>query len=289
MRTKRLKRRFALILALGTAGALALTGIALGAANSTVTVNFNPAALPTSTFQGGKLFVHTHSTYGAGNSGAGNNQPQGSTNRAQLWFDDDFQVNTGAAPKCPTASVTGATITMQQAMAACSSSLVGSGTAQAVTNGGGYTIPGCVLVFNGQDATGEVLLFTRVHAFDPPPNNTINCSSPATNTAGDLTILLKGDLKAAGTVPGTGVADFTDPDNCSAPVRTGCQLDVNNINAAAAFPLTDFNVGIQKGTFVAARCHDTGEPSASRLDLRVKFSYKTGTATQTKNAAADCT
>ena len=54
--------------------------------------------------------------------------------------------------------------------------------------------------------------------------------------------------------------------------------------------MTDFNAFVQKSSFVQARCNDTGEPSASRLDLRVKFTYNGGTPlTQVKNGAADCT
>jgi hypothetical protein len=281
MSIKRLKSRVAVVLALGTAAALAVPGIAMAAGNSTVAVNFTPSNLPTNSFQSGLLNVHTHTTY----TNPGNANPGGATQRAQLYFDDDFRINTGAAPKCNPSSLSG-NLTMAQAMAACGSSKISSGTtstAQATANGA-FLVNGCVLVFNGQGSGSEVLLFTRVNVASPPDNN-ITCANPSTNTQGNTSILLKGDLKAN---PSSVGGDFTDPNNCSGAVRKGCQLDVNNIPATAALPLTDFNAYLQKGNFVQARCHDTAEPSASRLDLRVKFTYNDATS-QTKNAAADCT
>ena len=102
---------------------------------------------------------------------------------------------------------------MADAMAACGPSRVStsSSTAQASANGA-FLVNGCVLIFNGQSSTAEILLFTRVNVASPPDNN-ITCGSPSSNTQGNTSILLKGDLKAAGTVPGTGAADFQDPNN----------------------------------------------------------------------------
>jgi hypothetical protein len=92
-------------------------------------------------------------------------------------------------------------------------------------------------------------------------------------------LVLNGDLKPnPADVPGTASdADFTDPDNCSAPDRRGCQLDVNHI-ASATFgvpPVTDFNVTIGKptvaaaGNFISARCHDGDH----KWNLRTMFTY----------------
>jgi hypothetical protein len=264
----------------------------MGSGNSTVTLNFTPANLPTNTFQGGLINVHTHTTY----TNPGNANPGGATKRAQLFFDDDFQVNTNAVPKCNPASVSG-NLTMKQAMAACGPSRVSTSTAplstaQASANGA-FFVNGCVLIFNGQGTASEVLLFTRVNVASPP-NNNITCTSPSSNNQGNTSILLKGDLKAnPNPVPGLSgsqSADFLDPNNCAGTVRRGCQLDVNNITSTAALPLTDFNAYVQKSNFIQARCKDTGEPSASRLDLIVKFTYNGGTPlTQNKLAAADCT
>jgi hypothetical protein len=281
MPIKSLKRRSAVVLALATAGALAVAGVAMGSGNSTVTVNFTPSNLPTASYQSGLLNVHTHTAY----TNPGNANPGGATQRAQLYFDDDFRINTGAAPKCPTASLQG-NLTMAQAMAACGPSRISNGTnstAQASANGA-FFVNGCVLIFNGQGTNAEVLLFTRVNVASPPDNN-ITCANPSSNTQGNTSILLKGDLKAN---PSSVGGDFTDPNNCSGTARKGCQLDVNNITATAALPLTDFNAYVKKNNYIQARCHDTGEPSASRLDLKVKFTYNNNT-TQTKNTAADCT
>jgi len=260
-----IKRRLAVILALATAGALTVAGIALAAANSTVVVTFTPSNLPTTNFQNGKLGVHTHTTY----TNPGNANPSGATDRAQLYFDDDFKVNTSAAPKCNSASISGQ-INMQQAMAQCGSSLVGKGTAKAVTpNPGSFGVNGCVLIFNGQGSTSEVLLFTRVQVSNP---SSISCANPASNTGGNTTVLLTGDLKANPTsLPG----DFTG----------GRQLDVNHITNQAALPLTDFNVTAQKGSYVSARCHDANK----QLNLRVKFGYETGPQVQTVNDTFACT
>ena len=292
MRIKRFKKRYAAVLALGAAGALAVAGVALGAGNSTATINFTPVNLANPGFTDGKLFVKTTTAY----TNPGNANPGGATERAQLYFDDDIRVNTNAAPKCDPNDISSATTTLAAAQAACGSSLVGSGTAKAIFDpppAGPPTneVNGCVRIYNGLGAASEILLFARIQV-GVPPDNTINCST--NGSQGNVTVLLEGDLKAAGAVPGTGDADYQDPDNCSAPVRLGCQLDVNNITDHAALPLSEFNVSIQKivaGTandFSQARCKDTGEPQASRLDLRTRFTYNNATG-QTKNGAADCT
>jgi hypothetical protein len=278
MRIKRLKSRSAAIIAVAVAGALAVAGIAMAAATSTAVLSFNPSSLPPpgSGYTNGKLNVHTHTNY----TNPGNANPGGATERAQLYFDDDIKVNTNAVPKCAPGDVSG-NITMKAAMAACGSSLVSvsPSTAQASANGA-FTINGCVLVFNGRGSASEILLFTRVQVSNP---STISCANPSSNEQGNTTVLLKGDLKAnPSSVPG----DFRDGDNCSPPSRIGCQLDVNNITAAAAFPLTDFNANVRKGGFVAARCDDTPK----QLNLRTKFTYNGGPGNpQTVNDSFTCT
>jgi hypothetical protein len=281
MRMKRFKRRSAAILALAVAGAVAVAGVALASGESTVTVNFTPSALPPpgTGYTSGKLNVHTHTAY----TNPGNANPGGATDRAQLYFDDDFRLNTNAVPKCRTSQLSG-NITMKTAMARCGPSRVSTSTAPLSTAqasvDGLFNVNGCVLVFNGASSTGEVLLFTRVNVADPP-NNNITCGSAASNEQGNTSILLKGDLKANPSPQG---ADFADPDNCSAPVRNGCQLDINNITDSADLPLTDFNAYIQKGSFIAARCDDT--PKA--LNLKVKFTYNDGTF-DNRSASKACT
>jgi len=285
MRTKRLKRRFAAIFALAGAGAVAVAGIAMGSGNSTIALDWTPADISTSTFTSGKIFVHPHTTY----TNPGNQNPGGATERAQLYFDDSFKVNTSAVPKCDPNQISGATVTLAQAKNRCGSARVGQGTAQAIYDppppgGGTNTINACVRIFNGQGTASEVLVFTRAKV-GIPPNNTINCSTDGTQ--GNSSILLAGDLKAN---PSTVGADFADPDNCSAANgRVGCQLDFQNIQNASPFPLSDFNTNVQKANFIQAKCNDTGEAQASRLDLKAKFTYNGGSPlTQTKSASANC-
>src|SRR3954447_9018918 len=160
----RIKRRSAVVLALAAAGALVTAGVALAAASSTVTLNFTPSNLPTTTFQSGKLGVHTHTNY----TNPGNANPGGATQRAQLFFDDDGKLNTTGIPRCDPASVGSGD--MAHAMSVCGTAKVGAGKAQAITNGGALLLNGCVLVFNGKPtASGQPtsLVFTRVNVANP--------------------------------------------------------------------------------------------------------------------------
>jgi hypothetical protein len=258
----RIKRRSAVILALAAAGVLAVAGVALAQATSTVTLNFAPSNLPTTTFQSGKITVHTHTNY----TNPGNSNPGGATKRAQLYFDDDFKVNPTATPLCtPTGG------DMANAMSQCAGSLIGTGTATASANGA-FVIHGCVLAFNGTKSgtNNTVVLFTRVSVTNP---SLMTCGSPASNHQGNTTVILKGILTNNTTVGG-------------ADLIGGKQLDFNNITSVAAFPLTDFNVGVQKGNYIQARCHDTDH----KLNLQTKFTYNGGSpATQIVNANKACT
>ena len=84
---------------------------------------------------------------------------------------------------------------------------------------------GCVLAFNGQGSTSEVLLFIRADFRTYPIP--ISCANPTPTPRATSARVLRGDLKAN---PAVG-SDYTDPDNCSAPdPRRGCQIDINNIN-----------------------------------------------------------
>ena len=138
----RIGKRLAIVLALGATGVLAVAGIALAAAaTSTVSFSFTkvPAGALGKTFKSGKLNVHTHMTYTA---------PKTDTTRAQLYFDNDIKFNPTAAPKCNTASAAYMNAkTLKEAMAACGSALVGTGTAKVNISAPGDTT-GCVLAFN---------------------------------------------------------------------------------------------------------------------------------------------
>jgi hypothetical protein len=252
----RSKRRVAVVLALAAVGALAVAGIAY-ATSSTVTFKFTPGKVSKTTPKAGQINVHTHTNYTDVNSNY--------TDRAQLYFDNDFSFNTGAVPKCNKTSISG-TKTMAQAMAACGSKLVGKGTATAAA--GANVVHACVLAFNGTGTGGHVLLFTRANVAPP---FTISCSSPSSNTQGNTNVLLDGALKPAN------------------KAGYGKLLDFQNIHAASALPLTDFNVTVGKptvsttGNYVAAKCSHTPKT----WKLQTKFTYDSGT--QTVNSTQACT
>jgi len=245
----RSKRRVAVVLALAAAMSLAVAGIAYAAISSTVTFKFTPSKVPKTTYKAGQINVHTHTNY----SDVGSQF----TNRAQLYFDSDFKVNTSAVPKCNKSSISG-TKTMAQAMAACGSKLIGKGTATAAA--GANTVHACVLAFNGTGTGGHVLLFTRANAAPP---FTISCSNPSSNTSGNTTVLLDGALKPAN------------------KAGYGKLLDFQNINTASPLPLTDFNVTVGKptvpaaGGWISAKCSH----SPKKWKLQTKFTYSSGTQT----------
>jgi hypothetical protein len=223
----RIRRRYAVIFALAAAGALAVTGIALAATTSTFSFKFSPSTAPKTTFKAGGLFTDLETHY----TNPGNNVPGGAVERTQIFLDKNFKVNPNAAAKCASSKLSGKT--MKQAMAACSSALVGTGTATATANGL-FEIHGCVLLFNGPLKNNHPTLnvFTRVQASNP---SNITCTNPANNSQGNATILLTGELKPA-----------TSP--------YGKVLDVNHITQAASFPLEVFKTTIKKGNYISARC-----------------------------------
>ena len=97
----------AVVLALAAVGALAVTGIALAAAGSSVNFSFQPSN-PHGTLTSGRLAFGTHTNYSG----------YSPTTRIQLRFDDDIQFNPNSFPKCDPADLSG-NITMQQALQAC--------------------------------------------------------------------------------------------------------------------------------------------------------------------------
>ena len=139
----RVSRRSVVVVAMALAGALALGAVALGSGNSTATFQFTPDQVPKDVYAKGSLFVHTHTDYTTAGT---------KTSRAQLNFDDDLKINTAGFPQCNSTSISG-NLTLKQAMAACGSTKVGSGTAQANLTSPG-DVHGCVLAFNGKPTGG---------------------------------------------------------------------------------------------------------------------------------------
>ena len=266
------------------AGTLAVTGIALGAASSSATFTFSPSN-PHGAVTSGRLNFGTNTTYSALTS----------TTRIQLHFDDDFQFNPDSFPKCDPADISGPTMTMQQAMQQCGPGAGAAnnawlfpttatfGNGKALFNVGPESPTACVLVFNGSGSTSEVLLFVRVKVDQLA--GPIDCAFPTTNTDGDSSFLVRGDLTANPAALG---ADYTDPDNCSPPgPRRGCQIDLNNVSNGP-LRLVNQNVRITRANYVRARCVDP--PAGNRQwNLRTTFTYANPAGTQTVNKSRACT
>jgi hypothetical protein len=225
----RIRRRYAVLVAVAAAGALAVAGIAIAASTTTSTYSFNisPNKVPKKKYKPIAFKTDLLTTY----TNPGNAQPGGAVQRTQIYIDKNVKLNPKAAKKCSPQQL--ANQTMAGAMKNCKKALVGKGTATATANGA-FTINGCVLLFNGAPQGGNPTLqvFTRVQASNP---SKISCSNPSGNNQGNATILLNGVYKKASG-------------------KYGLVLDVNNIVAAATFPLEDFNTKIKKGNYDSARC-----------------------------------
>jgi hypothetical protein len=241
-------------------------------ANSTVSFTITPKTALGSTAKPVKLFVHTHTNYTVSGT---------KTTRAKLFFDKNITFTPSAVPVCPTASVSG-TLTMAQAMAACGTKLVGTGTAQANLASPGDT-NGCVLAFNAQDGNPDVagnqpgiLLFTRLQV-----PGSFSCANPASNSGGNGTVLLQAPLATnpASTTPGGSLP--------AAFYQGGKWLDFNHI--PQALPLSDFQVTTGKGApgtnltgtkanYIRAKCTSRaglGSP-AKKWVMRTLFYYSSG-------------
>jgi hypothetical protein len=278
-----IRRRPAVVLALATAGALAVAGIALAAASSSMNFSFSPSN-PHGVFTSGRLSFGTGTNYTDATS---------TTTRIRLQFDDDFQFNPNSFPKCNPADISG-DMTMQEALQACGPAAGAAKNAwlfpatanfsngQAQFNLLSETPTACVLAFNGLGSTSEVLLFIRIKV--DQSSGPMDCGGPTTNTDGDTSFLVQGDLKANPAIGG----DYTDPDNCSAPdPRRGCQIDFNNVSNGP-MRLVNQNVRIFRANYVRARCVDP--PAGNRQwNVRTTFTYANPAGTQTVNKSQTCT
>ena len=254
--------------------ALGAVGVAQAInANSTESFTVTPKTGLGAAGKAVKLNVHTHTNYTVAGT---------KTTRARLYFDKNILFNTNVVPKCATAGISG-NITMQAAMAACSTKLVGTGTAQANGAAPG-DVKGCVLAFNAQDADPVaggnqpgILLFTRLNVIGP-----ITCNNAASNTQGNATVLLQAPLATnpGSTIPGGSLA--------ASHYQGGKWLDFANI--PQTLPLSDFNVNTGKGSpqtnltgakanFIKAKCTTRaglGTPTKKWV-MRTIFHYNTGT------------
>lgn len=250
----RIRRRHAIVLAIGATAAVAAAGIAVAAPDgnhSTLDVSLSPSTLPKTTFKRAKLFTHVSTKY----AHPGDRARGGFVSRTQIWYDDDGRINPGAVPVCNKSL---ANTTMAQAMTLCGKSKVGTGKAVA-TSTTNANIPACVLVFNGPKKNGlpTVLLHTRIQG--------TNCTAPAGNRSGSLTVLLTGVIR-----PATG--DY------------GNILDVSKIDTQP-LPLKDYRATVGGGNnYITARCHDPNQ----LLNSKAKFTYSDGQS-DTVTDAMKCT
>lgn len=249
----RIRRRYAVMLSLAAVAA-ATAGIAVAAPDgnhSTLDSSVIPSTLPKTTYKQAKLFTHVSTTY----AHPGDKARGGFVSKTQIWYDDDGRIDASAVPVC---NQNLANTTMAQAMNKCGKSKVGTGKAVA-TSTQNANIPACVIVFNGPAKNGNptVLLHTRIQG--------TNCSKPAGNTSGALTVLLQGVIK-----PATG--DY------------GNMLEVDKIDTQP-LPLKDYQATVGGGSrYITARCHDTDH----NLNSKAKFTYSDG-QTDTVYDAMPCT
>jgi hypothetical protein len=253
----RIRRRYAVLIAVAAVAGVAIVGVALAATTSTFSFKASPSTAPKNTYQAGSLFTDLETHY----TTPGNQIPGGAVERTQIYLDKNFKVTPSAASQCSPNQL--ANKTMKDAMAACKNALVGSGKAQATANGA-FTINGCVLLFNGKPKNGHPTLqvFTRVQASNP---SVMPCTNPSGNTKGNATILLTGEYK-----PTTGMY--------------GKILDVQHITQAATFPLTSYKTTVKKGNYASARC-----AAADHLwHMKVVWTYNNG-KTSTASKTQKCT
>ncbi len=247
----RIRRRYAVILAVVAAGAVVGSGFALAATTSDFQFSFSPNKVPKKKYKGGALKTNLVTSY---------DNPSAATavDRTRIYLDKNFKIDPKKAKTCDASQLSGTT--MAGAMANCKKALVGKGKATASANGQ-FTINSCVLLFNGkkQGKKPTLQVFTRSQATNP---SNISCKDPAHNNEGTNSILLTGVLK-------------------NASGKYGKVLDVNHISqATAGLPLEIYNTTIKKGKYFSARC----KAKNHKWNMQVKWDYKDGTATTVKQS-----
>lgn len=239
----RIRRRHAIGLGVVGVVAIGVAAVAMAAPDgnhSTLDAKIIPATLPKTTYKPAKLFTHVSTTY----AHPADRPKGGFVRKTQIYYDDDGRINANAVPKC---NQNLANTNMATAMSKCGKALVGTGKAVA-TSAANANIPACVLVFNGPPKNGNptVLLHTRIQG--------TNCTKPAGNKSGSLTVLLTGVIK-----PATG--DY------------GNILEVDKIDTQP-LPLKDYQATVGGGgtRYITARCNDADH----LLNSKAKFTYSDG-------------
>jgi hypothetical protein len=233
------KKRYAVIFAALTTGALVFAAAAWAVNASTVDFKLKDSSVPKKDFKKESLFVHTTT----------DTVPPGGfpspTTSVNLDFDDDIKFTTKGIPKC-TADIS--TMDTAAARAACGTSQVGTGTANARVPVTFTNFPAVVTAFNGPKQNGNptILLHTRVAT--PVP----------------VTVVIAGELQDS---PLGG--DF------------GKRLAVSVPPTGTA--LTDFQTTVKRGKYISARCHDKNKT----WNVRATFTYQ-DTTTEVQNDTQGC-
>jgi hypothetical protein len=258
----RFRRKF-ILLAFASVAALAVSGIASASHVSNVsslpTWNVTPSALPGSggggsggsgTLANVALDVQTATVYAHPNDAA----QGGKVKTVTLLFDNDVGVSLAGIPSC-TANF-GAGTTIAAAWERCGPGADQAGEVNAylspptAVSGTVSTAPpsnfgGCNLVF--KRSSTSLLLFARVALVQ---NGAPQCANPATNTAGNTSTTLIGNLTSVTTT------DFKT------------KLTVPNVDQVP-LPLDNFKSKVKRGGVFRARCRDTNK----LLNLRGTFAY----------------
>jgi hypothetical protein len=252
-----------LAFAIASVAALAVSGVAsashISNTSSLPTWTVAPSALPGSggggnggsgttaavalTVQTATVFAHP------GDASLG-----GKTKTVTLLFDNDVVINLQGIPACNATFTAGTTIaqawercgpgadTAPEVNAYLSPATAVSGT---VSTAPPSNFPGCTLVF--KRSASSVLLFSRVALIQ---NGAPNCANPATNTAGNTSTILTGNLSNVSTT------DFKT------------KLNVPNIDQLP-LPLDNFKAKLKRASVFKARCKDNNK----LLNLRGTFAY----------------
>jgi hypothetical protein len=227
--------------------------------SSLPTWNVTPSALPGSGGGGNggsgttaavALDVQTATVY----AHPGDASQGGKAKTVTLLFDNDVVINLQGIPSCNATFTAGTTIaqawercgpgadTAPEVNAYLSPATAVSGTASTAPPS---NFPGCTLVF--KRSSTSLLLFARVALIQ---NGAPNCANPATNTAGNTSTILTGNLSNVSTT------DFKT------------KLNVPNIDQLP-LPLDNFKAKVKRASVFKARCKDNNK----LLNLRGTFAY----------------
>ena len=241
----RIRRPYAIALAVLAAAAVIGTGFALAATSSHFTFKATPKKVPKKKYKAGALKTDLITDYDPVPSASN------AVDRTRLYLDKNWRVNPKAAKKCDGTQLKG--LTMAGAMQACGKALVGKGIATAWT---GHLDHGCVLLFNGkpQHKKPTLQVFTRTDLTGATPD----CSDPKHNNFNGVTTVLNGVYKKAHAK------------------KYGKVLDVNHITqATGGVPLVEYKTKVKHKDYSSARCKAKNQ----KWHMQIKWTYKDGTKT----------